>query len=164
MRAFSTLLLTSICWLAAAAPGHAQTQVAPPGNAGVDEYLESVPQAEGNRPSGARADPGTLDSGVRADLEAQGADGAAAAELAESTSPMEPAGNQGGNGGSGAGPAPGDGLADEPVQQNGPGDVAGQIAATATGSAGGMGPALPAIIILGALLGAVAMARRRRGA
>lgn len=73
-------MLLSVLLLAA--PAAAQQVNAPPGNSGVDEYLETVPGATGDRPSGS-TERSRLPPSARDELAREGADGRAAAELAE---------------------------------------------------------------------------------
>ncbi len=84
--------------LVLAAPAMAQDEViAPPGNSGVEEYLEVVPGAGGDKPAngakgGNTAAPSpaaALGSGNAKALEAKGSDGKAAAAAAAAGSPTD---------------------------------------------------------------------------
>ena len=81
--------LACLLALLLAAPASAQRQIAPPGNGGVDEYLETVPGAGGNRPVDRNGRPGGggLTPAARRKLAALGKDGRAAAALAAATAP-----------------------------------------------------------------------------
>lgn len=87
MRRASLLVTLLVAVLGCAAPAGAQRSNAPPGNSGVDEYLETVPEAGGHQPT--RRDPSNspLSAATRERLERAGADGQAAADLAERSSP-----------------------------------------------------------------------------
>jgi hypothetical protein len=179
------LMLAASVTLLAAPPSLAQDQIAPPGNAGVDEYLETVPSAEGNRRPRVNEDAPqrsrpAVPQGARQKLEDLGADGQAAAELAEQGAPETPAGASGGSTGRGdasggdasGGDAPG---ADEPGGSvagsaeslsgaRGDSGVGAVVGRTVVGEDGGLGVALPLILGI-SLLGAVLLlvARRVRG-
>ena len=153
-------IATLACALAllVAGPAAAQRdQIAPPGNSGVDEYLETVPTAEGNRPSRSAAERrergggGALSREARRGLEAQGPDGRRAAALAEATAPRRPSRE-------GAGAS---GLADAGDGQGAVGSVLERVAGA---DDGGMGAALPILLVL-TLAGGIAglLLRRRRG-
>lgn len=89
---FRHLLVSVLASFAATvAPASAQTDcVAPPGNAAIEQYCESIPAATGDKGGGATA-PQPLDrDGIR-ELRAEGEDGAALAQLLE-TDGRRPAG------------------------------------------------------------------------
>jgi hypothetical protein len=149
--------------LALAAPAAAQSdRIAPPGNAGVDEYLETIPGADGNRPSARRPDETPALSGsARWRLEALGDDGRAAAALADATAPPRPGAGRPATGGSGR--PPGAGLE---RAGDGSGAVSAVVDRAFGTDDGGMGAALP-LLLAASLAGAVALAlarRRRRAA
>jgi MYXO-CTERM domain-containing protein len=158
-------LALTLCLLtfAGAAPATAQEQVAPPGNAGVDEYLETIPEADGNRPVRPPAESGGqggLDADTQRELESLGDDGEAAARLADRA-----ARQSGGTGSSDKAPvrdgetgASADSL--DGTSGAGLGTVLGQ---TVSAEDGGLGVGLP-ILLAVTLLGAVAIVvvRRRR--
>lgn len=85
-----------LCVLALAAllclPSRALARVvAPPGNAGVEQYVEVVPGAEGNVPVGShRHAGGALTGAQRRRLQGAGAEGAALAAFAEATGASRP--------------------------------------------------------------------------
>jgi hypothetical protein len=168
-----TLTATLLVALLLALPSAAQAaQGTPPGNSAVDQYLENVPGAGGNHPSGNQpggGGGGGLSPGARHALAAQGPAGVAAANLAGATAPRHSGtagkaakgsdrgakqpGKHGGDQGSAAdtGGSPFKNAVDRVV---GGGD-----------SGGGMGIALPIILgssLLGALL--LLFLRRRGGA
>ncbi len=153
------VVLGLLALLAPAAPATAQRQVAPPGNAGVDEYLETVPGPDGNSPVDRnRRDRRALDPAVRRRLEAAGPEGRVAADVAEATAPRRPGGSRR-RGGSSAGSASPGVLLDRGGDGGG---APGAIARALTGSDdGGMGAGLP-IVLLVSLAGAVALVLTRR--
>jgi hypothetical protein len=157
MRRLAALVVLLLALVAAPSVG-AQTSVAPPGNSGVDEYRESVPSAEGNRPSGDAVRELGADSaltpGVRRRLHALGADGRAAADVASATAPDEVRSRQRADGREGA-PATTDGRAPA-----GGSSVAGALV-DALGGSGGMGAALPVLLVVTVLGAAWAIVRRR---
>lgn len=154
------------CALALALPAAAGAQEtnAPPGNSGIDEYLETVPSASGDRPAGgggaspAAEGTGRVPSVVADALRGRGADGRAVEDLVRS-SPRSARGHRGAEM-SGAKPH---GPVAEPR-----GDSPLSSVARAVGGgddAGGMGAVLPAILLGGvAALAAVVVVRLgRRG-
>lgn len=161
--------------LALGAPASAQARVhtiAPPGNSGVGQYLETVPTAGGAQPSntvhplvgtargsgpnsgagGTGGSPGgdPLSPSTRRDLAKRGPAGAAAAALAQATAPTATrgagAGARSAVSGGGASPAT---------------SVLKSLTGSSSGS--GLGPLLPSLLVL-SLLGAALLAvlRRRR--
>lgn len=160
MRRLSTLILCLLV-LPGTTTALAQEQVAPPGNAGVDEYLETIPEADGNRPARPSGDGGgepqsALDAQTRQDLEDLGADGAAAARLADE------AARAAGDRPKGSGGTESAGSADSLDGAGGSG-LGAVLAQTVNSDDGGMGVALP-ILLLITLVGAAALlVIRRRG-
>jgi hypothetical protein len=146
-----------------ALPAAAHAQEVPPGNSGVDQYLENLPGPGGDKPSndvggGGGGGGGNLPPGVAEDLEAQGPNGAAAAALAEQTVPEQPKGNAGDE--SAKGPSTGG-----DVKREDDGSSLGDIFSALAGSdSGGMGIFLP-ILLAGTLLCALVLivTRARRG-
>jgi len=158
----------------AAGPAQARVHtIAPPGNSGVGQYLETVPTAGGAQPSntvhpsvgavggagkppggsaGATGSPGAgaISSSTQRALAGQGPTGAAAAALARATAPAPtgPAGHGATSAVSGGGASP-----------------AASVLKSLTGSSSGsgLGPLLPSLLIV-SLLGAAVLAllRRRR--
>jgi hypothetical protein len=182
-------LLTLVIAVGVSAPAQATVRsVAPPGNSSVNQYIESIPTDRGNQPtnsvhskgggsshaggvagggggpsagggSSAGASSGSsgpVSQSTQRALSAQGPDGHAAASLAASTAPavarhrhIQPAT-----------------AASIPVAPKRPVDgssAIGSLAAalTGSGSTGGLGTLLPAILVV-ALLGSGAMALLRR--
>ena len=167
--------------LALALPGVAVAKrpgVAPPGNSGVHQYVETLPTANGNRPTstlpsaghqptgpvvggpeggsgagggsglgGGQATP-AIPPGAQRALSAKGPTGRAAARLLQETAAATPPHRQiqaATAGASGASAAR---------------SVAGAL--LGSGSAGGLGPLLPVVLIVAAVvLGAIAILRRR---
>ena len=138
-----------LCGPAAALAETAQTN-APPGNSAIDEYLETVPGATGNRrPStGAASTTSALTAAQRARLERLGPDGKTLAAAVDATAPpratLHPS-------------------TAEPSAVRGRSPLA-EVLDAATGSSaagGGMGAALPAIL-LASLLGVIALVVLRR--
>jgi hypothetical protein len=172
---------------AAAAKGHSHT-IAPPGDSGVQQYVETIPTAHGGQPSnqvhhhgGSGGATGTTGGGGSAGgtgggssispatqqaLASQGTAGQAAAALALATAPRN--GNGHGNGtGTGNGSASGAGVSSS-LSEVSHATSASPVSAifkalTGSSSSGGMGAALP-IILIACLLGfgGFAIARRRR--
>src|SRR4051794_15121080 len=160
-RSYVYLLMRRIALLACClgilgtAPALAQQTVAPPGASGVDEYLETVPGAGGNRPTSSTANgsPGSsshaLSSAQRRALDRLGSDGRKAAALAQRTAPA------------GAKAAKRSGA---PLAPSGSGEPFGQTVVRALGgSGGGMGIVLPSFLVI-SLLALVAIGLRRRRA
>ncbi len=165
MRAIPPLLCT-LALLAAGPPAAvAQSQIAPPGNAGVDEYLETVPGGGGNEriDRNRRGGDAGLPPRARKRLEALGEDGAAAAALADAASAGGGSGDAKrapGGDGTGANTPMGPDLERAGEGQSGVAAVLGE-AVSADGD--GMGAALPALLIV-TLLGAVGLVVLRRRA
>lgn len=151
------LLIACVCALPASAA--AQSTTAPPGNAGIGEYVETVPAAGGARTTrgkdGKATKGGTLAPAARKELETLGEDGAALADAIETTGPARR---------QSAGQGSGSGAAAPPALQDSSDSPLSSVLRAATGGAGdsGMGALLP--IILAATLAlflAAALTRRR---
>lgn len=157
MRPLLTVLACAFLLLPATAV--AQETNAPPGNAGIDEYRETVPAGSGNRPvKPDRGGNGGITAETRGALEAQGEDGKLAADLAAGGAPTEEAARNGAAGGSNSGggvSALPDEGADSPVR------AVVEAVTGGSGSDSGMGPLLPILLVL-ALAGMVAAALARR--
>jgi hypothetical protein len=153
------LALLSALALALPAAAAAQTQNAPPGNSGVDEYLETVPSAGGNRPPhrGEHKPSGsTLSPAARKALESQGKDGQRVAAIVEATDPTSPSHKK---------TATGDDVAPTPrsADLQGSGDSALHAVLSAAGGAdSGMGFVFPLLIAGTLALVAVSVLLRRR--
>jgi hypothetical protein len=177
MRSFYAALVVALV-LPTGAAARSGT-VAPPGNSGISQYLETIPTVGGGRPTntvtprggggaggsggagrsagagpsgGAGGAGGAVSAATRRVLARQGSDGRAAAALAGATAPAD----------AGAGVGSG--------SESGEGRGVGGSSPTAavldalTGSGGGLGPVLP-IILVATGFGAAAVAlRRHRGA
>ena len=159
MRLLISVLASALLLLPAAAG--AQETNAPPGNAGIDEYLESVPAADGNkRVSPNRGGNDGISAETRGDLEAAGIDGKLAADLASGGTPA--GGRSPGKGDAerdGSAPGGVSTLPDERTES----PVRAVVEAVTGGAASdsGMGPMLPILLVL-ALCGMVAAAVARR--
>ncbi len=152
-----TRALVALVALALALPVAALAQApqtnAPPGNSAIDEYLETIPGATGSgrpRPPAASGKDSVLTPAERRRLEQLGPDGKTLADAVERTAP--------------AASSKGSGKAAEPAG-TGRSPIGGVVDALGGSDAGGggMGLALPAIL-LGSLLGAVALVLLRRRA
>jgi hypothetical protein len=163
MRGFAAFAL--LLALALPAVADAQRSNAPPGNSGVDQYRETVPQSGGNHPvdpsgKGGHGGHGGLSGQALHALRGQGADGAAAAKLAEATGPSQrhrrPAGHGTG--------APRAGKGASATLDRATGGVLDALAAIVTGNgSGGMGAVLPLLFLLAlAGAGAFVLVQRRR--
>ncbi len=153
-RATAAALTVAIALaLPSAALAHRQpTTIAPPGNSAVNQYVEDVPTAKGQRPSntihpGGGTGPGggasvPLSRGSASALDKRGLLGRGTAAIAEATSPRG-----GSHGLEGGGSSP-----------------FATIVKTATGSTGGMGALLPILLVVVAIGGALIAWRRRRTA
>jgi hypothetical protein len=163
------LLLLLVLALPVTLPVPASAQVvAPPGNSGVDEYLEVVPEAGGDRPASVPATSGTpaapavtpdevLGSEATRELGRLGADGRAVAETVTRSAAGAAAGTRK--------PGHSEGLA-EPVHRQRliAGDGRGRVetmTAVLSGDGGGMGVAFP-LILAATLAATVAVAGWRR--
>jgi hypothetical protein len=174
-------IVVASLWLYAAAPASAGT-VAPPGNSGIGQYLETVPTGGGSSPSSNGQGGGSTPSGKghgggaagRSDqggspvptgsttsrslttLSHLGPDGRAAARLARQGLPGGP-GTTNGRG------TPRRGKPQPPPVVNPPSSESSAIAHALTGSGGGLGVLLPLFLVAVALgAGAIGVTRRRR--
>jgi hypothetical protein len=131
---------------------------APPGNSGVDQYLETVPDAGGGRPagSGGASHQTPLATTTQRALRDLGADGRAVQRLAETTAPAaKPSGPKP----NGPPSMPGTHV-DEPR-----GPVAAVVEhAVANSDSGGLGIALPVLLALTAIGAPVFVLLRHRRA
>jgi len=163
-RLVAVALIATLAHTAAAA---AQATL-PPGDSGVDEYVEGVPGPKGQVPSskvgkGKGDGEQALPPRVLRQLEALGEDGRAAAELAQATAPSRAdrasarKGRDGAGGSSGSAGGESDGSGGSAISE-----VVGKLIG---GGEGGMGWALPLILLVTVLSAiAVVVARRSRGA
>jgi hypothetical protein len=138
----------------------------------VDEYVETIPSAGGNKPSvprgpNRRGPDGQIGPKARADLERLGSDGRAVVQLAELT------GNTGHTDGGpsasgarsesdGSGRSADQGLIAGAGRDEGLSPVEALIKPIVAPAPGGMGPALPLLMVSAALIGAGAAVRRSR--
>jgi hypothetical protein len=173
-RAYSvdvkTRLAFTACLVVLVFPaGAVAASCAPPGNSGVQQYLETVPGAGCNKPtsgsSGHHGGGGSLAPSTRRRLAGQGATGQAVERLVATTAP--------GATGSATGPtggrrrttgSPGPSKSAPPAADAGSGAVGGALHPILTGaSSGGLGVLLP-VFLAGALavITAAALLRRRR--
>jgi hypothetical protein len=155
-------VVSLIALLVAALPAgtaSAKTGKAPPGQSGVDEYVESLPSSDGSTGSDTGSGGGSrrgLSPAAARRLAQQGPDGKAVAALTAATGsaprhrPAEPGG-----------------AADRDVASGGDqGFISGIASALTGGSSGGMGIALPIILgvtLLGAAVIGVVRFRAGRG-
>ncbi len=189
MRRFALGLVVVLALPAAAAGKDRTKTIAPPGNSGVSQYVETIPTAKGGQTTssvhnqgggsthsrggggGASGGGGTgsgggsaISTSTQRTLDSQGADGRAAAAVLSATAPSRPvstAVSQGGTADAGRAGA-GNPGAGQSVAGSSP---ASAVFKTLTGSAasGGLGPLLPVILIASLVaLSAVAILRRRR--
>ena len=152
------LTMLTIAFLLIAGPARAQQTLAPPGNSGAEQYLETVPGASGNqtvKPDGARTNGSALPARVRKQLRSRGSDGTQLEALVNATapSPKQNAATQ---------PSTGAPQAREP----GPSAIDSvKRSLTEGGDSEGMGLLLPGLLAASTLLlGAVALQRHRRRA
>jgi hypothetical protein len=152
MKALAGLLATLL--LVVAPIARADRVSAPPGNAGVDQYFETVPSATGNRPpdssgtsgSGHRSGGGPVPARTQRRLERLGPAGRATAALAQQTAPPPRAAHPQATSGGGS-------------------SLAAILHALGGGDSGGMGLLLPAILIATSMAAAgIAILRRRQRA
>lgn len=170
MQRILPLIAGLLLALLAAAPALAQDKtVAPPGNSGVDEYLEVVPGAGGDTPasgggtggsggsSGSQTPSSTLGSKTATQLEQLGTDGKKAAQLAAAGAPTDRA--------TARKQAKSDVLGSEAQQgksiASDGGDRVGTIATALSGEGGGMGLLFP-LLLGGTLAAALALFAARR--
>jgi hypothetical protein len=153
------------CALALALPAAAGAQDtnAPPGNSGIDEYLETVPSASGDRPTGgggasrAGENTGRVPSVVAEGLSGRGADGHAVEDLVRSS----PAAARAHRGGETSGAKPYGPVA----EPRGDSPLSSVARAVGGDDGGGMGAVLPAILLgaLAAFAAVVVVRLGRRG-
>ncbi len=151
-RAIVALVALALALPAAAVAQDSPTN-APPGNSAIDEYLETVPGASGNkrpREPGQGGGGSALTPAQRAQLESRGPEGKTLADAVDGTS-SEASGND-------------KGTTNESATLKSEGrSPTGKVLGTVSGSDGGagMGVILPAILIA-ALLAAIAFVALRR--
>ena len=149
--------------LAAAAPAAQADTIAPPGNAGAQEYLEAVPTAGGGKVGGSSGKPssGTLSKRDQSSLKAQGSDGSATAALAEASAPAPSHKSSSGKAHHRQSKsAPASASSDSAPSEGGPSLAA--ASAKTVGGKGGMGVALPIVLAVAlACAAGVALLRRR---
>ena len=180
------LALGFLVVLAMPASAVGKGRLAPPGNSGVSQYVESVPTAGGGQPTtsvhplggpGARGGSGrggrgpgsgaggTIPAATQRALDQQGADGRSAAALALATAPATFRG-QAGSGRSGNAGAYGGSSSTSPSQHASASSPVSSVFRALTGSSSsgsGLGVLLPIILVVCALLlSVVAVLRRRR--
>lgn len=170
---------------ASAAPAVAQETIAPAGNAGVEQYLEAVPTAKGNKKANDKASSGAakLPKSTSKELQSAGADGQKLLQAVESSAPeaarekatsggTRKSGREDGDKSSGAGASnsgSGGGAAGAPASATPKTAGAAPLAAVrdavlgTSDTSGGMGKLLPGVLIATALgLACVALVRRLR--
>jgi hypothetical protein len=163
------------CVSASAALAQEDQVVAPPGNSGVEEYLEVVPGSGGDRAAGGRGQADSLPSdaapgqaephavlgedAVRA-LRRLGADGRAAAHLAMASAPPMTSDSKGDDKASKQAKKRSGSGRSRPAATDGSGGRAEAVAGALAGNGGGMGLAFP-LVLLGAMVAALVLAVRR---
>jgi hypothetical protein len=168
---FMARILTAVLISSLAVPTAASAAlrtIAPPGDSAVSQYVESVPTANGQRPTvslGDQASP--LTPSQRQTLDRGGVNGRTLAAVVDATSPGA-TGSQPGRGahavsGNGVRGSVSAGLPPDAVSGKGVRSPVSSMLAAAVGSGGGMGILLPALM-LAVVLGVVAgiVLRRRR--
>lgn len=156
--AYLVSLVVLLSGLAPAAAAAAPQTSAPPGNAAIDEYLETVPDAGGDarpRPPGAHGT-AALTPAQRARLRAQGREGETLARVVDATSPRESTPP--------SAPAPAPALpraASAAIAGRSP--VAATLAAATGGDDGSsLGPLISAILVVSLVVALAALGRSRR--
>ena len=137
------LLLGALAGLIISAPATAASTNAPPGNAGLTQYLETVPSSSGNSPSKQGSKRKVLSAKARADLAQQGSLGRSLSKFASGTGP--------------------DTQSKQSSHEQAPDGKIGALtaAATGSGSSGGMGLWLPILIVAVAALAVFAGYRQK---
>jgi hypothetical protein len=170
--AIVALVLPATAWATGGAT------VAPPGQSGIAQYLEVVPSAAGARPPGAgggnggagAAQGGALTDTQRHRLDGLGPDGRSLAAVIDATAPQQaaPAAATGTASPSGRPEAPGayasGSSGGRPLSSGSSGSPASLLLDAVGGhDGGGLGPSLPAFMLVSALgvAGAYAVRRRR---
>jgi hypothetical protein len=158
-RCFLTLVVAGALFIGLAVPtaASAVTTTAPPGNSGVDQYLEVVPTAGGSRPANGKSG-APLPRRLQRALDDQGADGRALRRITEATAPAAARRTSRKPRDSVEAGRPGALSASRPSSV-----LSSAVGALHTGSAaGGMGLLLPLLLIgSAAAAGVVALLRRR---
>jgi hypothetical protein len=144
------LLAIALALSLPASAAQAQSSNAPPGNSGIDQYLESVPSSSGNRPAtgAGSGNSGALPPRTSRKLRQLGEDGVAVERLSATTRAKAKRRKlvAEGTGAAGRAPLPSVGRA---------------ISGSADGG-DGMGAALPVILVLTLVGGIAALVLRRR--
>jgi hypothetical protein len=157
-----TAALTVALALCASAPAAADT-VAPPGNSGVDQYMEVVPSAQG--PSAPGTQRHALSSDAQRQLQSHGAEGRRLARIVNTTAPATPATTRRPQSNRNRkDPAGGHPAAGPPARvPRGDSPLASVAKALGDGSgSGGMGAVLPLLLVVSTgVLAALALWRRR---
>jgi len=167
MRSVVIGLLLSLVIPASAVAAAPVRTVAPPGNSGVSQYLETIPTAKGSKPSvsvvtgggkgpGASGGSSALSPSTQRALDEQGSAGRQAAALANATAPARASHGSHASTGSAVSSGASAGTATPP---------AAAVLKAVTGSAahGGLGPLLPVLLVLILLGGGALALRARRG-
>jgi hypothetical protein len=185
MRRFALALIAVLALPASAAARGGTHTIAPPGNSGVSQYVETVPTAHGGQPttsvhgrgsahpggsgggSGGAGGAGAISPSTERRIAAQGATGAAAAAFIQATAPSGThAAANADKAGTNAGTSNGVGASGAPLSQGEGASPASAVFHALTGSAasGGLGSVLLPIILVASLVvvSALAIVRRRR--
>lgn len=139
----------TVCLLLVAAPARGQQTLAPPGNSGVQQYLETVPGASGNHPVKPGSKP-VLPARVRRQLESLGSDAKKLEALVNATAPQT------------SKPPPSRSTPPPAAQGGDSGVDVFRRAVTDSGDVGGMGIVLPAVLGASTLMLVLAALLRRR--
>jgi hypothetical protein len=169
MRRLLIGLLLALAVPASALARQPVRTVAPPGNSGVSQYLETIPTAKGNRPSvsvvpGGGQGPGSsggssaLSSSTQRALDQHGSAGRQAAALADATAPSVAPRTSNSHGAKRAAVPSGASAATVAPP------AAVLKAVTGSSAHGGLGALLPVLLTVIALGGGALALRRRRGA
>jgi hypothetical protein len=168
-------LLTGVLLAALALPSTAgAASFAPPGNSGIDQYRETIPDAGGNgttpRHHGPARHDSAVSSGTRGQLSALGSEGRQTAAAADTTAP--PGVTATASGSSRAAGSKRTRPASAPPAPSGTTTVTGsgdsplttlaRVLTTGAGSGAGMGVALPLLLAAGVFMAAGFVLRRRR--
>ncbi len=159
--------LALVLWSGSVA-ANAQTTVAPPGNSGVDEYVETVPSANGpSHQSPSKPSESSLPSSTQQALRSKGSDGAAVVQLASTNGEASQAGvkshgDKGKNKGGADHVLPTDPAVGSAASGSSDSLPVAVIKSVTKSGSGGMGLLLPLILGFALIAGASSFLIRRR--